>query len=164
MRSTARVYWIRSLVPTLRKSASPRQLIDGQRGRRHFDHGADRHGGRAAQLPRGGLDDLPRRAELVDRRHERQQDAQLACRSRAQQCPHLRSKPIVVQQRRADAAQAEAIPCRWPCRPHVPRPHQRSESSRAADASRRAGRDTFLYCASSPAPSGPNASSRNSDR
>ena len=47
-RSTAMVYWVRSLVPTLKNALTFASLIGDQHGRGRLDHDADRHGLRRA--------------------------------------------------------------------------------------------------------------------
>ena len=86
-----------------------REQRRGERRRRHFDHDADRHVGAvdAARLELGArlVEQRPRRAHFLHRRHEREHDPQRAVRRRAQQRAQLRLEDRRLRQAEADAAQ-----------------------------------------------------------
>ena len=96
-----------------------RQQIRGVRGRRHFDHHADRHGRTGS--PRAPLPRRPRRRcrrasrTSLDARHEREHDAERpwrAARSSARSC-------VAEELRRAPGSSRRP---RRPCRLPAPRP------------------------------------------
>ena len=112
-RSTASAYWMRSFVPMLRKVDLARQEIGGHRGGRGFDHRAQGHVGAAQAAPAArsvrGLarQDASDLAHLVDRRHEREQDAHVGMRRSAQERAELRDEDLRALQAQAQAAEAQ---------------------------------------------------------
>ncbi len=85
-----------------------RQQVGGQRRRRHLDHRADRDGARLAEFLGHVAHHGAGRPHLLDRRHEREHDAELPVRRGAQQRPQLRAQHVGVRQAESQTAAARS--------------------------------------------------------
>ena len=111
-RSTASVYWIRSLVPIDRKSSLREERAHREHRGRDLDHAADldvrieRHALLAQALLRL-RDHRERLVDLADRREHRDQDAHVAVVRRAQDRAQLGEEEPRLGEAEADRAQAQ---------------------------------------------------------